>query len=204
MVVMNGDAMTAGSRPSFCAAIGRVQPTSFASTMVMISVRQTTSATSGEIETLPKSSLSTSIIFAKAAAAMAQPQSTATRISFQMTSITSRNSISPSEMPRITVTEAWLPELPPVSISMGMNEVSTTCAASAFSKLVMIMPVKVAETMSRSSQGMRCFQISKTLERRYSCSDGSIAAIFSISSVASSSSTSTASSIVTIPTSLSS
>ena len=49
MVVMNGDAMTAGSRPSFCAAIGRVQPTSFASTMVMISVRQTTSATSGEI-----------------------------------------------------------------------------------------------------------------------------------------------------------
>ena len=35
------------------------------------------------------------------------------------------------------VTEDCEPELPPVSMSIGMNAVSTTCAASAFSKPVM-------------------------------------------------------------------
>ena len=47
---------------------------------------------------------------------------------------------------------------------------------------------------------MRFFQISTGVERMYGCSDGSIAAIFSISSVASSSMTSMASSKVTMPT----
>ena len=64
------------------------------------------------------------------------------------------------------VTEACEPELPPVSISIGMKAVSTTCAASASSKPVMIMPVKVAEIISSISQGMRCLNRSQALERR--------------------------------------
>ena len=45
----------------------------------------------------------------------------------------------------MTVTEDWEPELPPVSMSMGMKAVRATWAARAFSKPVMIMPVKMAE-----------------------------------------------------------
>ena len=64
------------------------------------------------------------------------------------------------------VTEACEPELPPVSISIGIKAVSTTCAASAFSKFVMIRPVKVAEIISSASQGMRCLNRSQGVERR--------------------------------------
>ena len=45
---------------------------------------------------------------------------------------------------------------------MGIKEVSTTQAASADSKLVMMMPVKVADSMSSISQGMRERQVSNT------------------------------------------
>ena len=55
----------------------------------------------------------------------------------------------------MTVTEDWLPQLPPVSMSMGIKAVSTTCAARAFSKWVMMAPVKVADSISSSSQKMR-------------------------------------------------
>ena len=53
------------------------------------------------------------------------------------------------------ITEDWLPELPAVLISMGMNAVSATCAASASSKDVIIIPVKVADSISSISQGIR-------------------------------------------------
>ena len=53
-----------------------------------------------------------------------------------------------------------------MSMSMGMKAVSATWAARAFSKLVMIIPVKVAETISSSSQGMRCLNRSKVVARR--------------------------------------
>ena len=65
----------------------------------------------------------------------------------------------------MTVTEDWEPELPPVSMSMGMKAVRATWAARAFSKPVMIMPVKVAETISSSSQGMRCLNRSQVVAR---------------------------------------
>ena len=64
----------------------------------------------------------------------------------------------------------------------------------------MIAPVKVAEIMRRSSQGILFLYVSKMPTRKYGLSVGMIAAIFSISSVASSSRISTTSSMVMIPT----
>ena len=52
--------------------------------------------------------------------------------------------------------------MPPVPESMGMKEVSTTQAARALSNFVIIMPVKVADSISSISQGMRERQVSKT------------------------------------------
>ena len=122
------------------------------------------------------------------------------RISFHTTRGRSENSISPSDSERMTVTEDCEPELPPVSMSMGMKAVSATCAASALSKCVMIRPVNVAETISSMSQGMRCLKRSNVDERRYVLSDGVMPPMISMSSVASSSMTSMASSKVTMPT----
>ena len=61
-----------------------------------------------------------SIILPKLAAASTTPHSTATRISFQMTCSMSEKSTSSRLNARMTVTLAWEPQLPPVSISMGM------------------------------------------------------------------------------------
>ena len=66
----------------------------------------------------------------------------------------------------MTVTDDWDPEFPPVSISIGMNAVRMTSWASAFSKLVIIRPVKVAEIMSSMSQGTRCLNSSHGEVRR--------------------------------------
>ena len=66
----------------------------------------------------------------------------------------------------MTATDDWEPELPPVPESMVMKDVSTTQAARALSKWVMIMPLKVADSMSISSQGIRERQVSNTLVLR--------------------------------------
>ena len=57
------------------------------------------------------------------------PHSTATRISFQMTRRVSENSTSPRDRPRMTATEAWVPLLPPVPVSMGMKAIRAEQAA---------------------------------------------------------------------------
>ena len=158
--------MTAGSKPSFLAAIGSVQPTIFAISTVTAIVKQTTKAVSAVISVLPSNSRSISMIFTKQSAESATPHRKAVWISFQITRGRSGNSSSPRLMARMIVTEACEPELPPVSISIGIKAVSTTCAASALSKPVMIIPVKVAETISSISQGMRCRKSSQALERR--------------------------------------
>ena len=51
------------------------------------------------------------------------PTNTETRSSLKRTARMSPNSISPSAMPRMTSVEAWEPQLPPVSIIMGIQEV---------------------------------------------------------------------------------
>ena len=103
------------------------------------------------------------MIFTKQATASTRPQQTEVRISFQMTLGRSRNSSSPRDRARMMVTEDWEPELPPVSMSMGIKAVRATWAARAFSKLVMMMPVKVADTISSSSQGILCLNRSRTV-----------------------------------------
>ena len=64
MVVMNGDAMTAGSKPSFFANKGSVHPTNLAIMMVNTNEIDTTAAIIKETLVFPIRSLSTSIIFA--------------------------------------------------------------------------------------------------------------------------------------------
>lgn len=94
--------MTAGSKPILFASRGSVQPTIFANKTVVINVRQTTSAM--VIETSARLKTNN---FTKFAAASVTPQRKATRSSFHIIRKISRNSISPSEIPRMTVTELW-------------------------------------------------------------------------------------------------
>ena len=190
--------------PIFSATMGSVQPTAFANmttkTMVRLTVKATMMVTSG----LASSSLSTSSILTKFTAASVAPQSTATRISFQMTASMSLGSVSPMDRLRITAVELWEPELPPVPISIGIKPVSTANLLSASSKWVIIMLVNVADSMRNISQGIRRFQSSPTVAREYGVSEGETPLMRSKSSVVSSSSTSMTSSTVTMPTSLSS
>ena len=116
---MNGLAITAGSKPIFLASIGREHPIILAIITVTTSVKHTTNATL--VVTLSiRSSL------AKFAIASVSPARTATLISFHMTFNVSLYSISFNERPRIIVTDDCPPAFPPVSISIGMNEVKTT------------------------------------------------------------------------------
>ena len=116
MVVMKGLAITAGSRPMRLAPKGRRQPASFASKTVMARVTQTTKATATDAP-------SKRIAFPKPKIPNVTPHRTATRSSFHRTESTSRSSTSPRERARMTATEAWLPALPAVPISIGINEV---------------------------------------------------------------------------------
>ena len=107
MVVMKGLAMTAGSKPTRFAAIGSVQPTSFAMSTVTDMVAHTTAAVSVLMSVLPIIMRSTSMIFTKQRVDSATPQSTAVLISFQITFGASENSSSPRLSARMIVTEAW-------------------------------------------------------------------------------------------------
>ena len=126
MVVINGLAMTAGSKPIFLASRGKVQPMSFAITTVTHIVRLTTKATTTVTDSFPNRRPSTSIIFAKQAAERAMPHMKAVASSLRITLPMSLNSTSPRERARMTVTEDWEPEFPPVSMSIGIKAVSTT------------------------------------------------------------------------------
>ena len=163
--MIKGLAITAGSKPIFFAASGSVQPTILAISTVIAIVRHTTSATASVIG-FPSSSRSTSMILPKHSSDSAVPQSAAVSISFHTTRGRSAKSSSPRLSARMIVTEACEPELPPVSISIGIKAVSTTWAASALSKPVMIMPVNVADTISSASHGMRWRKRSHAFERR--------------------------------------
>ena len=166
IVEMNGLAITAGSRCSRSASRGSRQPAAFAQMTVNTIVTQMTSATSGVTPSLPSSSRSTTISFTKLQAASVTPHSTATRISFQMTRKASEHSTSPSDRPRMTATDACVPLLPPVPVSIGMNAISAEHAAREFSYPVSTMLVSVADSIRISSHGKRAFHVSKTPVRR--------------------------------------
>ena len=118
--VLKGEAITAGSKWSFSARMGREEPTSLAQATVPTSVAQTTRATWGVTEGLRSSRRSTSIIFTKLAAARHAPQKMATRHSFHTTRSRSVKRTSPRDNARMTAVEAWVPLLPPVPESMGI------------------------------------------------------------------------------------
>ncbi len=98
------------------------------------------------------------------------------------------------------VTDAWLPALPPVPITMGRQ--AKISGASLASYVFKIRAVKVALIIKISNHGILCTYILKTLVSKYGLSDGVTELIKEISSVASSVNTFKASSIVTMPTSL--
>ena len=99
IVVIKGDAMTAGSSPILLDTIGSVEPIIFAKSTVTTSVPHTTNATDAD-------TLSTTWSFTKFAAAKVMPVRKATLISFHSTLKKSLNSISSSDSARIIVTEA--------------------------------------------------------------------------------------------------
>ena len=119
--------MTAGSSPSRLAAMGSRQPSSLEETTVTMRVRLTTRATA--VPTWLKM-----VSRARLARARVTPHSTPTWSSFQEALHQSPHRSSPRERLRMTVTEDWLPQLPPVSMSMGMKAVRATWAARASSK----------------------------------------------------------------------
>ena len=69
----------------------------------------------------------------KLTAASAEPHSSATRASFHHTTNRSDRWISSSARPRMIIVEAWEPPLPPVSMSIGMNDTSSGSAEMAAS-----------------------------------------------------------------------
>ena len=69
----------------------------------------------------------------KLIAASSAPHSMPTRSSFQITRRRSDSAISLTAIPRIIMVLAWLPELPPVSMSVGMNPTSSGIAANVAS-----------------------------------------------------------------------
>ena len=102
------------------------------------------------------------MVLTKQAVPTVAPQSSATRNSFHRIRKTSDGSISPTDILRIMVTEVCPPAFPPVSISMGTKTVSIGSADSAPSKCPRIVEVKVADTISSNSHGMRLDHVSRT------------------------------------------
>ena len=154
---------------------------------------------------VPSKSLSIRRILKKLTIERVKPHTKPTLISFQITLKISFKSISLRESARMIVALAWPPELPPVSMSIGINAVSTMSADSLSSNEVIIIPVNVALIIKRRSQGIRDLNVSKMPILRYGFSVvRTMAFILWISSVFSSCNTSIASSNVIIPTSLSS
>ena len=98
-VVINGLAITAGSKPNFLASIGREQPIILATTTVNTRVIQTTNATLVVTPSITNN-------LTKLAIARVAPITNETLISFQITLNISLNSISFNESPRIIVTLA--------------------------------------------------------------------------------------------------
>ena len=100
--------------PMRCAVIGSRQPIIFAMMMVknmlMTTVRQTLNCPG--LKSMRRTRFT-------AASTVAQVRPT--RNSFQRTFRTSDSSMSPTAMPRMIMVLAWLPQFPPVSMSIGIK-----------------------------------------------------------------------------------
>ena len=148
-VVMSGAAMSAGSRPSFFAATGKSPPVTLAQATVHMSASDTTAASRAS----PYLSMMTPV----STSASAVPTTSDTRSSFHSIASVSEKCSSSTARPRIMSVELCEPQLPPVSIIIGMNATSSGTAANAASYLEIMAPVMPADTISTSSHTMRCF-----------------------------------------------
>ena len=128
------------------------------------------------------------------------PNTNPTRSSRQSTCMKSFERTSPSAKARVTVVAAWLPVLPPVPVSSGINSESTTAAARVSSKESKTLTVSNAETASTKSQTMRERTNFSSGVDIYGCCSASVPPERAESSVSSSSTMSAASSHVKIPT----
>ena len=120
-MVIKGDATTAGSKWHFCANKGSIAPISFAIITVAKRDKQTISATISPPSNEAKSSMV--INFTKQATDKIAPNNNDTLASFQTTFQKSLNLTSFKAIPRIIIADACEPALPPVPISIGMQDV---------------------------------------------------------------------------------
>ena len=124
-VVISGDAMMAGSMCSFFANNGSVQP--------MILAMMTINDSDSAITIAIFKSLYIIKIRIPLAIARPIPTSYAMRNSLKITRKMSLNLISSRASPRMIRVELCEPQLPPVSISIGINDTRSGTAANAFS-----------------------------------------------------------------------
>lgn len=94
--------------------------------------------------------------------ASATPTTSEMRNSLNRTLKKSLRRISSNAMPLITIVDVCEPQLPPVSISIGINATSMGMAENASSYRVIIAPVNVAESIKTSSQTILCLAGPKT------------------------------------------
>ena len=118
--------MIAGSSPILEASIGRVQPTTFAIRTVQIIVPPMDNAMSA-------SPCPITMILIPFTTASITLTTAATRTSLNITLNKSRNSISPTDNPRITNVELCEPQFPPVPVSIGIKPASCGITTSALS-----------------------------------------------------------------------
>ena len=123
IVVIKGEAITAGSSLIFFASMGRIVPIIFANTTAEHAVTDTINAIR-RFSCTPNWHLkSITIVLIKQTIPRPIAHKSETRNSFQITLKKSLFPISSSDIARIIATDDWLPALPPVFISMGKNAV---------------------------------------------------------------------------------
>ena len=149
IVVIIGDDTSAGARGTAFARIGIQQPINLA----RITTAKRVTATTAPTIICPE----TNHIQKKLNTARAVPTIRDMENSFQITLKMSLILISSSASPRIIVTEACEPQLPPVSISIGINDTITGRAEIASSNPEMILPVIVDVNISKISHGILFF-----------------------------------------------
>lgn len=146
-VVINGDAIMAGSKCSFFAAKGKMHPTSLEAITVQIKEAAITKANFGFLYWIQiRNPLDT---------AKAAPTIKEMRNSLNITRKMSEKCISSTAMPRMIKVELCEPQFPPVSISMGIKDTKSGIVAKAFSYLLIMLPVIIEVNIKTKSHGIR-------------------------------------------------
>ena len=148
-VVINGAAIIAGSTLNFLAINGKTQPMDFDNITVTIKDNETVNAsnTSWYIRKIRKPFTADKITLT--ISAMRNSLNSALKKSVKC--------ISFNAIPRIIIVDVCAPQFPPVSINIGIKDTSNGIAANAFSYSVIILPVKVADSINNSSHIIRFF-----------------------------------------------